>query len=143
MKGSDPLLTLAANFAMLSLFAIGGANAAIPEMHRLVVEVQRWMTDQQFSDLFAIAQVTPGPNVIITTLIGYQVAGFAGALVATVGHGRADLPRDLLRHQSLGSISRRTIAGGDPGRTGSGFGRPARSQRLGACYAPWIPAGWR
>ena len=41
------------------------------------------MTDQQFSDLFAIAQVTPGPNVIITTLIGYQVAGIAGALVAT------------------------------------------------------------
>jgi chromate transporter len=84
MKGSDPLLTLAANFAMLSLFAIGGANAAIPEMHRLVVEVHHWMTDQQFSDLFAIAQVTPGPNVIITTLIGYQVAGFAGAMVATV-----------------------------------------------------------
>jgi chromate transporter len=83
MKGSDPLLTLAANFAMLSLFAIGGANAAIPEMHRLVVEVQHWMTDQQFSDLFAIAQVTPGPNVIITTLIGYQVAGFAGAMVTT------------------------------------------------------------
>ena len=83
MKGSDPLLTLAAHFALLSLFAIGGANAAIPEMHRIAVELQRWMTDQQFSDLFAIAQVTPGPNVIITTLIGYQVAGFAGALVAT------------------------------------------------------------
>lgn len=84
MKGGDPLLTLAANFAVLSLFAIGGANAAIPEMHRLVVETQRWMTDQQFSDLFAISQVTPGPNVIITTLIGYQVAGLAGAAVATL-----------------------------------------------------------
>jgi chromate transporter len=84
MKGADPLLTLAANFALLSLFAIGGANAAIPEMHRFVVETQRWMTDQQFSDLFAISQVTPGPNVIITTLIGYQVAGLAGALVATL-----------------------------------------------------------
>jgi chromate transporter len=53
-------------------------------MHRIAVDVERWMTDQQFSDLFAIAQVTPGPNVIITTLIGYQVAGVAGALVATV-----------------------------------------------------------
>ncbi|MET0276879.1 MAG: chromate transporter [Pseudorhodoplanes sp.] len=84
MKGADPLVTLAANFALLSLFAIGGANAAIPEMHRFVVETQRWMTDQQFSDLFAISQVTPGPNVIITTLIGYQVAGLAGALVATL-----------------------------------------------------------
>lgn len=84
MKASDPLVTLATHFAMLSLFAIGGANAGLPEMHRLAVEVEHWMTDQQFADLFAIAQVTPGPNVIISTLIGYQVAGIAGAFVATV-----------------------------------------------------------
>jgi chromate transporter len=84
MKATDPLLALALNFALLSLFAVGGANAAIPEMHRLAVEVERWMSDQQFADLFAIAQVTPGPNVIIATLIGYQVAGLAGAAVATV-----------------------------------------------------------
>lgn len=84
MKSTDPLIALAGHFALLSLLAIGGANAAIPEMHRIAVDVERWMTDQQFSDLFAIAQVTPGPNVIITTLIGYQVAGIAGALVATV-----------------------------------------------------------
>jgi hypothetical protein len=67
----------------LSLFAIGGANAAIPEMHRIAVEVERWMTERQFTDAFALAQVSPGPNVIIVTLIGYHVAGLAGALVAT------------------------------------------------------------
>lgn len=84
MKGGlDTLTTLASYFALLSLFAIGGANAAIPEMQRLAVEVQGWMTDRQFTDLFAIAQVTPGPNVIIATLIGYQVAGLSGAAVAT------------------------------------------------------------
>jgi chromate transporter len=42
------------------------------------------MTDRQFADAFAIAQLSPGPNVIIVTLIGYQVAGLAGAAVATV-----------------------------------------------------------
>jgi chromate transporter len=52
-------------------------------MHRLAVEVQHWMTDRQFADLFAIAQLTPGPNVIIVTLIGYHAAGIAGAVVAT------------------------------------------------------------
>lgn len=83
MKPADPLPTLAGHFALLSLFAIGGANAAIPEMYRIAVQLEGWMTNQQFADLFAIAQVTPGPNVIITTLIGYQVAGIAGALVAT------------------------------------------------------------
>jgi chromate transporter len=78
------LLTLAGYFAVMSLFAIGGANSAVPEMQRVAVEVERWMTARQFSDIFAIAQVTPGPNVIIVTLIGYHVAGFAGALVATL-----------------------------------------------------------
>jgi chromate transporter len=78
------LLTLAGYFALMSLFAIGGANGALPEMHRLAVEVKGWMTDRQFADMFALAQVTPGPNVIIVTLIGYHVAGFAGAVVTTV-----------------------------------------------------------
>ena len=78
------LLTLAGYFALMSLFAIGGANGALPEMHRLAVEVKGWMTDRQFADMFAIAQVTPGPNVIIVTLIGYHVAGLAGAVVTTV-----------------------------------------------------------
>lgn len=81
---TDPLIPLATHFALLSLFAIGGGNAAIPEMYRVAVHLEGWMSDQQFSDLFAIAQVTPGPNVIITTLIGYQVAGLAGAMVATI-----------------------------------------------------------
>lgn len=80
---SGTLTTLAVHFAILSLFAIGGANAAIPEMQRLAVEVEGWMTNRQFADMFAIAQLAPGPNVIIVTLIGYHVAGITGALVTT------------------------------------------------------------
>jgi chromate transporter len=79
----SPLTTLFGYFALLSLFAVGGANAAIPEMHRVAVDVMHWMNDRQFADMFAIAQVSPGPNIIIVTLIGYHVAGFAGAAVAT------------------------------------------------------------
>ncbi len=75
--------TLALHFGLLSMFAVGGANAVIPEMHRQAVELSGWMTDRQFADLFALAQVTPGPNIIIVTLIGFQVGGVAGALVAT------------------------------------------------------------
>ena len=44
------MATLAVHFALMSLFAIGGANAAIPEMHRIAVEVERWMTERQFAD---------------------------------------------------------------------------------------------
>jgi chromate transporter len=78
------LWTLAWYFALLSLLAVGGANSAVPEMHRLAVEVEGWMTNRQFADLFALAQVTPGPNVIVVTLIGYHVAGLLGATVATL-----------------------------------------------------------
>ena len=76
------LLTLASFFAVLSLFAIGGGNSAVPEMHRFSVDVQHWLTDRQFADTFALAQLAPGPNLIIVALIGYHVAGVAGALVA-------------------------------------------------------------
>jgi chromate transporter len=83
MKDDSVILSLLGNFALISLFAIGGANAAVPEMHRLAVDLHHWMTDKQFADLFAIAQLSPGPNVIIVTLIGYQAAGVAGAAAAT------------------------------------------------------------
>jgi chromate transporter len=81
---SNPIWTLIWTFGLMSLFAVGGANAAIPEMHRIAVEVNRWMTDRQFADIYAISQLSPGPNVLIVTLIGYTVAGFGGALVATL-----------------------------------------------------------
>ena len=81
---ANPVLTLAWTFAVMSLFAVGGANSAIPEMHRVAVEVNHWLTDKQFTDVYAIAQLSPGPNVLIVTLIGYSVAGLAGALVATL-----------------------------------------------------------
>jgi len=85
MKSDSGLLvTLAAFFAVTSLFAVGGGNSAIPEMHRYAVDVQHWLSDRQFADSFALAQLTPGPNLIIVTLIGYHVAGIAGAVVATL-----------------------------------------------------------
>ncbi len=84
MKPSAPLADVAVHFTLLSFLAVGGANAVVPEMHRQAVEVAGWMTDRQFADLFAIAQVAPGPNIMIVTLIGYFVAGVAGGVLATV-----------------------------------------------------------
>jgi chromate transporter len=82
--GNASLSAVALHFLGLSMIAVGGANAVVPEMQRHAVEVAGWMTDRQFADLFAIAQVAPGPNIIVVTLIGYQIAGLAGALTATV-----------------------------------------------------------
>jgi chromate transporter len=81
--GGDILVTLAVQFAVMALLALGGANAVVPEMHRQAVELRDWMTERQFTDMFAISQAAPGPNVMLVTLIGYHVAGVAGALVTT------------------------------------------------------------
>jgi len=79
----DPLADLATLFLTLSLVAVGGLASVIPEMHREVVELQGWMSSGTFADLYAIAQASPGPNMMIVTLIGWHVGGLAGAFVAT------------------------------------------------------------
>ena len=79
---AHPLFELALQFMVLSLLSIGGANAIIPEIHLRVVEIEHWMTDADFSAMFALSQAAPGPNVLIVSLIGWKVAGVAGAVVA-------------------------------------------------------------
>ena len=76
------LFELALQFLILSLLSIGGANAIIPEIHLRAVDIEHWMTDADFSQMFALAQAAPGPNVLIVSLIGWKVAGIAGALIA-------------------------------------------------------------
>src|SRR6185437_6578527 len=85
MSGTAHILgEIAVRFAALSLVAIGGINAILPEIHRVVVDVESWMTSAEFADLFALAQLAPGPNAMVVALVGWKVAGLAGALVATV-----------------------------------------------------------
>lgn len=71
-------------FMMLAFLAVGGAPSVLPEMHRYVVEINGWMTSAQFAELYTLAQVAPGPNVMYIPLIGWQIAGWAGAIVTTI-----------------------------------------------------------
>ncbi len=77
------LISLAIIFTQLSLLAFGGGNSILPEMHRQVVDVQHWMTAQQFGALFALAQAAPGPNLMVVPLVSWHVAGWAGMLVTS------------------------------------------------------------
>jgi chromate transporter len=79
----SPLATLAVRLTLLSLVAVGGITSVIPEIHRTVVDVHHWVTDAEFTQMFVIARAAPGPNMLVVTLIGWQVAGLPGALVAT------------------------------------------------------------
>jgi len=80
---SEPLAQLATDFSLLSLLTFGGVITVLPEMHRTVVDVHGWMSGAEFAQLFALAQASPGPNILVVTLIGWKVAGLAGAAVAT------------------------------------------------------------
>ncbi|WP_090566930.1 chromate transporter [Belnapia rosea] len=81
----ERLLALLMVFAPLSLVSLGGGPSIFAEMQRQAVEVHGWMTDRQFIDLFAISRAAPGPGSLICALVGWQAAGFAGALVGAVG----------------------------------------------------------
>jgi len=81
---NDTLVSLGLIFSQLSLLAFGGGNTILPEMQRQVVDVHHWMPASEFSALFALAQAAPGPNLMVVTLVGWHVAGWAGMLVSSV-----------------------------------------------------------
>jgi chromate transporter len=80
----DPLIQLIVVIAPLSLLAIGGASAIYAPLQHQSVDVYRWLSGREFLEMFAIARVTPGPGSMLTTLIGWRIAGISGALVATL-----------------------------------------------------------
>jgi chromate transporter len=79
-----PLGELGLLMVKVDLFAFGGGYASLPVMLHEVVEVRGWLDARTFMDGIALGQVTPGPIVITATFVGYQVAGIAGAVVATL-----------------------------------------------------------
>jgi chromate transporter len=88
MSGADangPVWDLLVFFLKLSLVAVGGANAAVPEMHREVVELRGWMSDATFSQGYALASAAPGPNVLFVAVIGWHVAGWQGLVASLFG----------------------------------------------------------
>ena len=79
------LLQILLTFSILSLVAVGGANSVLPEMHRQLVERHQWMDGTTFSQLYALAQAAPGPNILVASVMGWNIAGPGGMAVATVG----------------------------------------------------------
>ena len=86
MKKFKTLLLLFLTFFKIGLFTFGGGYAMIAVMEREFVEKKKWTTHEDFLDLIAIAESTPGPIAINSaTYIGYKVGGVLGSIFATFG----------------------------------------------------------
>ena len=71
-------LDLLTHYLTFSVMSVGGVISTLPEMHRYLVEHQRWLNDVQFNASIAIAQASPGPNVLFVALMGWNVGINAG-----------------------------------------------------------------
>ena len=78
-------LQLLGHFAMLSLLAVGGAIATVPDMHRYLVGERAWLSETAFSGSIALAQAAPGPNVLFVAVLGFNVAGLVGVAATLTG----------------------------------------------------------
>lgn len=97
------LITLAAIFLRIGSVTFGGGLVMVPLIESEVVNNNHWLTHQEFADVFALGQITPGPVLITATFVGYRVAGTLGALVATVS---IFLPAFLMTIAAASSLRR-------------------------------------
>jgi len=81
---NNVFLTLISVFVPFSFLSIGGGSSIIPGIQHETVAVQGWLTPQEFVNLFAVARAAPGPGMMLSTLIGWKIAGWLGAVVATL-----------------------------------------------------------
>ena len=80
------LLKMFLIFFKIGAFTIGGGYAMIPIIQEEIVKKNKWMTEEEFIDALAVAQGSPGPIAVNTSIyVGYELLGFKGALVATLG----------------------------------------------------------
>ena len=78
-------LQLFISYLKIGFFGFGGGYAMLSLIHNEVVMQNAWLTNEEFTNIVAISQMTPGPIAINSaTYVGYTVAGFWGSVVATV-----------------------------------------------------------
>ena len=85
-KSPNPRVTPLALFLAFSRISLSSFGGAIFWTRRQLIDKQRWLTEREFVELFALGQLLPGPNVLnLTVMVGYRFAGWSGAAAAVAG----------------------------------------------------------
>jgi chromate transporter len=80
------LLELFLTLAKVGLFTFGGGYAMLPLIESEIIDGKGWLTLAEFTDIVAIAEVTPGPIAVNSaTFVGYRLGGIPGGVIATLG----------------------------------------------------------
>ncbi len=80
------LLKLYLAFFKVGILSFGGGLAAISLIQDQIVEMNKWISMSEFTDLITIAQMTPGPiGLNLSTFVGVKILGISGGIVATLG----------------------------------------------------------
>ena len=78
-------LKVALSFLKIGAFSFGGGYAVLSFIQREVIEANRWITPEQFVDIVAIAEMTPGPIAVNSaTFVGYNMFGVWGGIMCTL-----------------------------------------------------------
>jgi chromate transporter len=84
MSSPSASVVLAAHLAVLSSISFGGFPSVLPDVHTLL-SGKGWVTDQEFSNFFAMSQMVPGPNMILMmSFVGLKVGGIPGAMASAL-----------------------------------------------------------
>ena len=85
MKSKNTLLILFVTMLKIGFFTFGGGYAMIALLENEFIEKRKWIDKEEFLDMAAVAESTPGPIAInAATYIGYNTAGLAGAIISTI-----------------------------------------------------------
>lgn len=86
MRKIKDYLSLFLTMLKIGLFTFGGGYAMIAMLENEFVEKKQWLDKDEFLDVAAIAESTPGPIAInAATYIGYKNSGIIGSMIATLG----------------------------------------------------------
>jgi len=85
MNSPSISVALTEHLALLSSISFGGFATVLPDVRNFIVATHGWMTDQEFANLFALAQAIPGPNMILMmSFVGWKVGGIPGAIMSAI-----------------------------------------------------------